>query len=132
MLPDLHGLESLITLDMSYNMITSISSDSLASTPNLRKLNISHNYVESVTSIISPSLITLDLSYNNLVTNPSVPVSLTYLDLSHNNISHVSFVEKSHLQHLDLSFNPVHQLSSSAFSGKQMCVVLFCFHWKYI
>ncbi|CAC5394508.1 unnamed protein product [Mytilus coruscus] len=58
------------TLDISYNFILNIPSDGLGELRLLRKLNLSHNMLESVPEVLTSfkSIIELDLSYNLLTT----------------------------------------------------------------
>lgn len=81
---------SMQQLYLSNNSLSSLDQDSFSSYPNLKYLRLGHCGLHSPnihhTAFNLSSLIELDLSYNKLVTTPSVPTSLQYLYLEANQI----------------------------------------------
>lgn len=81
---------SVQQLYLSNNSFSSLDQDSFSSFPNLKYLRLGH--CELLSSQIHneafnlSSLIELDLSYNRLVTTPTVPTTLQYLYLEANHI----------------------------------------------
>lgn len=57
------GLDNVNIIDLSLNKLTTISEKIFLPTTSLITLNLSHNYINSVDSITSTSLKTLDVSY---------------------------------------------------------------------
>ena len=85
------NLNSLASLDLSYNLIASIPSGSFESMPALTYLNLSHNQIASVD----------DRVFANLT-------SILWLDLSFNHIrllNSLTFVRLNSLISLNVSFN---------------------------
>ena len=117
--PDLLGLESLQTLDLSHNKLTSVTGYECEAAPRLASLHLHHNNISEVTGLHTlDSVVSIDLAHNRLEAVPSLPSSLQRLDLSHNLVMEVNFPRgQSQLLHLDLSHNPLNTLEVEAFSG---------------
>ncbi|XP_060528812.1 chaoptin-like [Cylas formicarius] len=122
------GLNNLRSLDLSNNHITSLisifydhqanleSQNSLFFVmPNIEVVDVSHNELSELASP-GPTVLHLDLSYNNITTIPvsvfSNARSLKILCLHHNYIQHLPrnvFKNLSSLESLDISFNNLNE-----------------------
>lgn len=119
-------LKHMKKLDLSENLLSEIYINGLAKSNNLDELNYSNNKLKIFNNIIFDKISTitkLNLSHNYIKilksTTISKPViSLISLDLSYNNITFIDNVFLKpflHLQHLDLSFNKITLISENAF-----------------
>lgn len=101
--------ERLSELDLAFNNITGTVKGLPAT---LRKLDLSHNRITNVASILScADLIDLNLAHNNIKTFYGLPPKLERLDLSHNVISAIitlrTLALSPGIKQLDLTGNSV-------------------------
>jgi Leucine-rich repeat (LRR) protein len=118
-------LNLIILLDLSYNLIGSLNLTLL--TNKLQYLNLSHNKLMSIddnTFVNVPSLIELDLSFNQIQTITVDTFAslnnLTRLVLSSNKLVNLvgnSFATLINLVTLSLDFNQINQIQTDAFTG---------------
>ncbi|XP_059082371.1 chaoptin-like isoform X2 [Tigriopus californicus] len=117
-----------MTLNISHNLIQSLSPMNNDRVPFIETLDSSHNRLESVPraflEFLAPSLRTLDLSYNQLPEIERVDFKqlalLQVLKVSHNQIldlAKTAFHSLTGLQILDLSSNRIEVLQFSQFMG---------------
>ncbi|KAF5295961.1 hypothetical protein FQA39_LY12733 [Lamprigera yunnana] len=93
----------IISIKLSFNEITFVSRDFFANTPNLRKLDLSHNRIMSFSDsnifVGLKNLTVLNLSFNSLSTLPEDTfkslVNLQELDLSYNHLGDSDFFKGS-------------------------------------
>ncbi|KHJ83772.1 leucine Rich repeat-containing domain protein, partial [Oesophagostomum dentatum] len=113
-LPPGSALDSLRSLTISSNLLTSLPPHALSQFPNLQHLDVSRNQISDIDHLAFPSLgmqlVSIDLSYNQLsiLPHPVLP-SLVYLDVSSNSLVTLDpafFAGLPMLQHLKLSSNP--------------------------
>lgn len=110
------NFSSLMALDMSYNLITEISTSLFQTTPYLENLSLSHNRLTKFPVLYYlQKLSTLSLSYNFIEDIMDViPLSsLKILNLRGNRISVIdkmAFSQLEFLQELDLSKNNIQSL----------------------
>uniref|UniRef100_A0A8C6TAR4 Toll-like receptor 21 n=1 Tax=Neogobius melanostomus TaxID=47308 RepID=A0A8C6TAR4_9GOBI len=120
---DLHNLRHLA---LAQNKIKVLPGHIFSTTLKLKMLILEENYLFDFSQIVSSvshlqSLTTIKLSLNKLTSlehsNASLPRSLSNLYVRRNNLSSLGCRQSflSHLQYLDLSFNP--RLSTDAFQG---------------
>ncbi|KAJ8923770.1 hypothetical protein NQ315_010352 [Exocentrus adspersus] len=62
------GLDNVKVIDLSLNKLTYLNENTFLPTISLKTLNLSHNYINSIDSITSTSLKTLDVSYCEIYT----------------------------------------------------------------
>ena len=107
-------LDSLVSLDLSYNQLMSLNTPALASLPSLLHLNVSHNLLQRLAppgnNNLPETLETLDASFNNLtkVSGLDKCMDLRNVNLSNNKMKQVSGLEfLGNLVELDLSSNEI-------------------------
>ncbi|XP_074027926.1 uncharacterized protein [Leptinotarsa decemlineata] len=135
-----HYAQSLRNLNLAYSGISFTPHFPL---PNLVRLNLSHNHIDTIgknSVILLSKLKLLDLSYNSISRVPShlwafLPI-LKILDLSHNPIKELladSFVGLSHLQELNiLNLNHLNRFQSDSISQLKVISKLSMRTWPKI
>ena len=103
--------ENLTDLILSGNEMTEFSSNCFFS--KLKTLDLSMNRLVGLPPIISfaPNLQKLNCSHNFLGGIASIPSSLTYLDISHNCLESITYTGLDNLQTLDISYNKLKYLA---------------------
>lgn len=92
------------------------------SSANLKKIHLSRNKITTFRLLIYKSLLSLDLSYNeleNINFNPAEldELKLEFLNLSHNNLRSIDGISNlPNLKYLDLSRNKIEKLEENHFS----------------
>ncbi|XP_041483319.1 relaxin receptor 2-like [Lytechinus variegatus] len=124
---DLETLRELIKLDMSNNIIYSLSNDTFTGLNNLLTLDLSDNYIWSLPDGVFrglTSLTEIDISYNSISSLSNDTFTglndLRTLDLSGNYIESLPdglFRFLTSLTKIDLSRNVIERLSSDSFAG---------------
>ncbi|KAH9525095.1 hypothetical protein Btru_000319, partial [Bulinus truncatus] len=118
--------DHLKNLNLSLNKLTKINEDTMSNFK-LKALNLSHNLISSLTSEAFNSqynLMTLDLSYNSI---PEIPFrfsqnlsELIYLRLNNNNIRYLqtdALTQLKKLEIFDISFNGLLELTPKTFTA---------------
>lgn len=106
----------LTELDVSYNLISSLSEDMLQNTPSLEALSLSHNQLTTLPDLrLLTKLRSLSLSHNSIdsLADTILPSSLKILSLRGNRIRSIDttvFSELHQLEELDLSVNMLRSL----------------------
>jgi len=107
-------LDSLLSLDLSYNQLMSLNTPALSSLPSLLHLDVSNNLLQrlapSGNNNLPKTLETLDASNNNLVRISGLDscMDLRTVNLSHNKMRAVKGLEfLGKLQELDVSSNDI-------------------------
>ncbi|CAG5119732.1 unnamed protein product [Candidula unifasciata] len=120
-MPNFSNFMRLDTIILSNNRISDVPTGSLPSS--LTSVYCLNNSLSSVPEDVASMsrLSVLDLSYNRItgIETDSLPSSLTYLRLDINNvtiITNTTFRNLNLLSTLDLSFNPISEISPAAFS----------------
>ncbi|XP_047996815.1 insulin-like growth factor-binding protein complex acid labile subunit [Leguminivora glycinivorella] len=112
------------TIDFSHNNIQGVLQNNIAPYVTLRHLNLSYNYIESLSKFTFGNLtglLTLDISNNKIFKLDSSLdglVSLQELYLDHNDLTHLSkdnFRSLFALQYLNISSNSLKSIESSSF-----------------
>ncbi|XP_038211120.1 protein artichoke-like [Zerene cesonia] len=116
------NLSSILYLDLSYNLISNISTPIIQTYHNLKSLHLSNNMIKSFNNEFTNSLkdlYTLKLSSNDISSvNLSYFKELVSLDLSNNSLSSFYsnfFSELDYLQSLDISNNKISSLPPGIF-----------------
>nr|QNQ79666.1 toll-like receptor [Anadara sativa] len=107
---------SLITLDMSFNNISEVESESFRGLVALETLHLNHNNIRTLPSTVFEllsNLKELDISYNNLVKfdDMKIPASLSLINLNTNNIQEFpNSFNGSYVSEVDLNGNSITSL----------------------
>lgn len=129
-LSSFNGLSELQSLDLAQNNIKFVPSGVFCSLDNLNTLNLTHNRIRTIGQLgfgqgCGLSLLSLDLSHNEIKTLPEESEllklrSLQHLYLQHNNISDISSEALNglvSLRVLNISHNRLHTLPEGLFAN---------------
>ncbi|KAJ8673159.1 hypothetical protein QAD02_004421 [Eretmocerus hayati] len=124
----LETVESLQSLSISRNGLSSIEPDAFDEIENLVHLDLSHNRIDIIrknTFEMCGTLRNLSLESNLLIEMPDFSGcgSLTHLSLSHNKlriVSNETFQENSGLIFVDLSYNRISTIEVEAFKNQRV------------
>lgn len=117
-------LESLVTLSLANNSITSVEVEGLSHLESLESLDVSSNYIKTELHLAGlVNLHTLNISNNLFQEVPSSIkklTSLTKLDISKakiRNLGYSPFSQLTKLEYLNLSWNEIVQIQANTFQG---------------